>query len=161
MPPHLIVEPLGGDDVLTVVNCLILDALCFPLPGFVAARDLPRPGFRAWVCRSTDEAAPWGFLGCVRNRDSLHITVVATHPEQRRKGVAYALMRTAILQARQARLARVSLEVRPENQGAIALYEKLGFAVADRVPAYYGPGDDALIMVLPLAQPKTRLKTRS
>lgn len=70
-------------------------------------------------------------------------------------------MRTAVLQARHARLSRVSLEVRPDNRGAIALYEKLGFATVDRIPSYYGPGDDALLLVLPLAQPKSRHKTRS
>lgn len=161
MSPHLLVEPLGEEDILTIVNCMIIDALSFPRPGFVAARDLPRVGFRAWVCRSTDDPALWGFLGCLRNRDGLHVTAVATHPDHRRQGVAYALMRTALLQARQARLARVTLEVRPDNREALALYEKLGFSTTDRIPSYYGPGDDALVLVLPLAQPRTRLKTRS
>jgi ribosomal protein S18 acetylase RimI-like enzyme len=161
MQPHLIVEPLGEEDILTIVHCMLIDALSFPRPGFVAARDLPRVGFRAWVCRSTDAPEPWGFLGCLRKRDGIHITAVATHPEHRRKGVAYALMRTAILQARHARLTRISLEVRPDNQAAIALYEKLGFSTSDRIPSYYGPGDDALVLVLTLAQPKPRLKTRS
>ncbi|MCU0656948.1 MAG: GNAT family N-acetyltransferase [Polyangiaceae bacterium] len=161
MPSHLLVEPLASDDILAVTGCLILDALCFPRPGFVAARDLTRPGFRAWVCRSTETPSPWGFLGCTRVRDSLHVSAVATHPDFRRQGVAFALMRTAILQARHARLARVVLEVSPDNEGAVALYQKLGFTISNRVPGYYGAGEDALVMTLPLAQPKTRLKTRS
>jgi ribosomal protein S18 acetylase RimI-like enzyme len=159
MPTHLIVEPLG-EDIITLAHCMLIDALSFPRPGLIAARDLRRTGFRAWVCRSTDDPAPWGFLGAQRSREALHITAVAASPERRRKGVGLALMRTAILQARQARLPRVTLEVRPDNEEAIQLYEKLAFTVSGKIPEYYGPGDDAISMVLSLAQPRPRLRTR-
>jgi len=158
MPTHLIVEPLG-DDIVTLASCMVIDALAFPRPGFIAARDLRRPGFRAWVCRSTDGPELWGFLGALRVRGALHITAVATTPEHRRGGVGLALLRTAILQARQARLGRVTLEVRPDNEAALRLYEKLGFELVERLPAYYGPGDDALAMSLTVSQPKPRLRT--
>ena len=149
MPAHLLVEPLG-DDIVTVAGCLVLDALAFPRPGFVAARDLRRPGFRAWVCRSTDTPDLWGFLGCLRARDALHITVVTCAEAHRRHGVGTALLRTAMLQARTARLSRLTLEVRPDNTAAIALYHKLGFTDEGLRSDYYGPGDDALSMSLVL-----------
>ena len=147
MPAHLMVEPLG-DDIVTIAGCLVLDALAFPRPGFVAARDLSRPSFRAWVCRSTDTPDLWGFLGCVRARDSLHITVVTCAEAHRRHGVGTALLRTALLQARTQRLARLTLEVRPDNAAAIALYRKLGFSEQGLRADHYGPGDDALAMSL-------------
>ncbi len=149
MPAHLLVEPLG-DDIITIAGCLVLDALAFPRPGFVAARDLRRPGFRAWVCRSTDTPELWGFLGSLRSRDALHVTAVTCAEAHRRHGVGTALLRTAMLQARTMRLHRLTLEVRPDNEPAVALYRKLGFSDEGLRPSYYGPGDDALSFSLSL-----------
>jgi ribosomal-protein-alanine N-acetyltransferase len=45
---------------------------------------------------------------------------------------------------------RATLEVRPSNRGAIALYEQAGFAAAALRPRYYSDNDeDALLMWLP------------
>jgi ribosomal-protein-alanine N-acetyltransferase len=40
-----------------------------------------------------------------------------------------------------------SLEVRAGNSRAIALYEKLGFVIRQRLPGYYGDGEDGFRMV--------------
>jgi ribosomal protein S18 acetylase RimI-like enzyme len=43
--------------------------------------------------------------------------------------------------------ARLYLEVRPDNQSAIRLYEKAGFTVCKQLPNYYGPNHPAQRMV--------------
>jgi ribosomal protein S18 acetylase RimI-like enzyme len=48
--------------------------------------------------------------------------------EFRRRGIGEALLRVALDGARRYGLSRVELTVRPRNRGAIALYEKAGFA---------------------------------
>ena len=43
------------------------------------------------------------------------------------------------------------LEVRPSNRRAQLLYRRLGYHVIGRRPRYYGDGEDALVMFLPVA----------
>jgi ribosomal-protein-alanine N-acetyltransferase len=40
----------------------------------------------------------------------------------------------------------LTLEVRESNHAAVALYDRLGFVLAGRRPAYYTDGEDALVM---------------
>lgn len=129
---------------------MVLDALCFPTPGFVAARDLSCPGFHLWGCRSTDDPMLWGFLACSNQKMKLQISALATHPHHRRQGVARALMCNAIARAQLSSLSSILLEVHCKNEGAISLYKQLSFTIQNRIPAYYGPGQDAFLMELPL-----------
>jgi ribosomal-protein-alanine N-acetyltransferase len=45
---------------------------------------------------------------------------------------------------------RMLLEVRPDNEPAVALYRRLGFAAVTTRRDYYGPGAHALVMLRPL-----------
>ncbi|HZC14502.1 MAG TPA: ribosomal protein S18-alanine N-acetyltransferase [Thermoleophilaceae bacterium] len=87
-----------------------------------------------------------GYLVCSRYDTVWHVMNIAVEPEHRRTGVATALM--AALFARADRPgARYTLEVRPSNVAAVAMYERLGFRPAGRRPRYYhDTGEDALIM---------------
>jgi len=58
----------------------------------------------------------------------------------RRSGVGEALMRALHEQARKRRVRRVWLEVIVENTGALALYEKLGYAQVQDVEVWTLPG---------------------
>jgi [ribosomal protein S18]-alanine N-acetyltransferase len=88
-----------------------------------------------------------GYLVCSRYADVWHLMNVAVAPERRRRGIA-----TALLQGMFELLgddARVTLEVRPSNSGAIEMYEGLGFRAAGHRRGYYHDnGEDALIMWL-------------
>ena len=79
--------------------------------------------------------------------DECHITNIAVTPSMRGAGVGTELMRE-ILSAAAARGARsYTLEVRPSNDAAIALYRKFDFIVEGRRKRYYADtGEDALIM---------------
>ncbi len=68
---------------------------------------------------------------------------VATAPATRRSGVATALMQHMIAACAGE---PITLEVRRSNGAAIALYERHGFTTIATRRAYYGDGEDAVIM---------------
>ena len=73
---------------------------------------------------------------------------IAVDPGLRRKGIATALL-SALLERIDdgSGSAQLTLEVRPTNRSAIALYERFGFRSAGTRPRYYQDnGEDALIM---------------
>lgn len=74
-----------------------------------------------------------------------HLMNIAVAPEHRRKGIASDLILAAL--ARTAPDEPVTLEVRPTNRSAIALYEGLGFRSYGIRKGYYPDnGEDAVIM---------------
>ena len=76
-----------------------------------------------------------------------YITNVAVFPEYRRRGVAEQLIAVFDKFARGNRLAFLTLEVRPSNAAAIALYQRFGFEEVGRRRNYYDlPKEDALIL---------------
>jgi ribosomal-protein-alanine acetyltransferase/tRNA threonylcarbamoyl adenosine modification protein YeaZ len=78
--------------------------------------------------------------------DALWILNVATDPAKRRLGLARALVRALIGLARDAAHPRIDLEVRVDNDAAIALYASEGFVPVGRRPRYYRDGSDAILM---------------
>ena len=88
-----------------------------------------------------------GYAGLLVMADEGYITNVAVFPEYRRRGVAEQLIAVFDKFARGNRLAFLTLEVRPSNTAAIALYQGFGFEEAGRRRNYYDlPKEDALIM---------------
>jgi ribosomal-protein-alanine N-acetyltransferase len=88
-----------------------------------------------------------GYLVCSRYADVWHLMNVAVSPDRRRQAVATTLLRRMFEEA--GADARVTLEVRTSNQGAIAMYERFGFRAAGHRRGYYHDnGEDALIMWL-------------
>ena len=79
--------------------------------------------------------------------DEGYITNVAVFPEQRRRGIAGQLLQVFLNFAEANHLAFLTLEVRPSNAAAIALYQGFGFQEAGRRKNYYQqPREDAIIM---------------
>ena len=88
-----------------------------------------------------------GYAGLLVAADEGYITNVAVDPSRRRQGVAAQLLRVFVDFARANPLAVLTLEVRPSNQAAIALYQGFGFIEAGRRRNYYDlPKEDALIL---------------
>ena len=88
-----------------------------------------------------------GYAGLLVVADEGYITNVAVFPEYRRQGVAAKLLAVFENFARGNHLAFLTLEVRPSNAAAIALYESFGFKQAGRRKNYYDlPKEDALIL---------------
>jgi ribosomal-protein-alanine N-acetyltransferase len=90
-----------------------------------------------------------GYAGIWVVIDEGHITNVAIHPDRRDQGIATMLLSELLEAARQMGARRFTLEVRPSNASAVALYEKFGFRTKGYRKGYYGDnGEDAAIMWL-------------
>lgn len=102
--------------------------------------------------RESDETLT-AFILCQIAVDTADILMVATHPEQRRKGLAHSLTQSLIKRLGERGIARLTLDVAANNAPAIALYKGLGFIIDGRRPKYYTQGQeriDALLMSRPV-----------
>ena len=100
------------------------------------------------ICLATeDDQGIVGYLVCSRYGDVRHLMNVAVAPERRREGIASGLISRLFEAAGEQ--ARITLEVRKSNLGAIEMYEGFGFRPAGHRRRYYHDnGEDALIMWL-------------
>lgn len=81
--------------------------------------------------------------------DEFEILNLAVGKGCRRRGVATQLVAAALEHARTVGASQTYLEVRASNEGGIALYAGMGFAVCGRRPNYYrDPAEDAVLLVL-------------
>ncbi|QAU13898.1 GNAT family N-acetyltransferase [Halorubrum sp. BOL3-1] len=71
------------------------------------------------------------------DRCGAHVAELVVAPVFRRQGRGRALLRAAIDDAD----GPVTLQVHPDNDAALGLYESLGFAVVERRPDAYADGD--------------------
>jgi ribosomal-protein-alanine N-acetyltransferase len=86
-----------------------------------------------------------GYVICSRYADVWHVMNIAVDPSVRRRGIGATLLGSVIEQAGAGE--SFTLEVRPSNPGAIALYERFAFRTAGTRPLYYqDTGEDAVIM---------------
>ena len=94
-----------------------------------------------------------GYAGLLVVADEGYITNVAVLPEYRRRGVAARLLQVFCDFAAGQKLAFLTLEVRPSNEAAIALYTGFGFTERGRRRNYYDlPKEEALILTRDFAQ---------
>lgn len=81
--------------------------------------------------------------------DEAHIVNVAVREDRRRQGIARGLVKRLLDLSKEAGMKTASLEVRAGNEGAIRLYEDLGFVTTNRRKRYYPDNrEDALVMWL-------------
>lgn len=86
-------------------------------------------------------------------REDVQINNVAVRPDFRGKGIGEALVCHIIEKVRKNGATFVTLEVRPSNAAAVALYKKLGFEILGTRKNYYtNPDEDAYMMGLVLDQ---------
>lgn len=90
-----------------------------------------------------------GYGGMWQIFDEAHITNVAIHPDHQGKKLGRFLIHAMIQWAWSNQMSHMTLEVRPSNKPAIALYEAAGFRSVGRRPGYYEDnGEDAIVMWL-------------
>ncbi|HRI98645.1 MAG TPA: GNAT family N-acetyltransferase, partial [Nocardioides sp.] len=78
---------------------------------------------------------------------------IAVAPAVRRRGVARALLDEVVSLAEQEGMQRLLLEVREDNDGALAFYAAQGFVELDRRPKYYRDGTAAVVLERPVRMP--------
>ena len=86
-----------------------------------------------------------GFLTYSANEDFAELNDILVAPEERRKGVANALMGEFIALLK-GQTQKIFLEVRASNESAQALYFKWGFDKLSVRKKYYQDGEDALVL---------------
>jgi [ribosomal protein S18]-alanine N-acetyltransferase len=90
-----------------------------------------------------------GFIGLWYMASEVHVINLAVHPDFRRRGIGELLLIHGIEFSIGLRAIMVTLEVRPSNTGAQALYAIYGFTERGVRKAYYLDNrEDAVIMTL-------------
>ena len=107
---------------------------------------------RAFIARDGDVIV--GYAVMALEVDDCALYSIAIKPSHRRQGLAQILFNAGVSWAREAGKTRCLLEVRISNEGAIRLYEKMGFR-RDGIRKNYYPTqtskrEDALLMSLDL-----------
>lgn len=126
-----------------------LEKICFSRPWSkrMLAEELENACAAFLVAEDADSGQVMGYAGVLVMADEGYITNVAVFPEYRRRGIGAQIIEVFMNFARANRLAFLTLEVRPSNAAAIALYQGFGFEEVGRRKNYYDlPKEDALIL---------------
>ncbi len=126
-------------------NVIAIERRAFPTPWSLAmfVLELSKP---EGICLAAQRDGQLvGYIICSRFDQVWHIMNVSVDPDLQRRGIA-TVMIDEILR-RVGEEGQITLEVRPTNSAAIALYERFGFLAAGTRPRYYQDnGEDAVIM---------------
>lgn len=145
---RVVVEPMTIADVPDVHE---IERLSFAVPWPAHAFEQELRGNRLaryLVGRAGDRVV--GFAGTWLMVDDSHITTFGVHPDWRRQGIGRQLLLNLAELSVTIGARRMTLEVRPSNEAAQALYRAFGFEVVGRRPRYYtDDGEDALVMTTP------------
>ncbi|WP_338849823.1 ribosomal protein S18-alanine N-acetyltransferase [Massilia sp. W12] len=113
-------------------------------------RDSLAHGYHAWLlCEENGAVA--GYSICMDVVDEVHLLNIAVRPDLQRRGLARCILQRAIGMARAGGMQSMLLEVRPGNQRARALYERMGFVQIGLRKGYYPAQqgrEDALVLRL-------------
>jgi ribosomal-protein-alanine N-acetyltransferase len=110
-------------------------------------RLLAKPAGRAWAI--SDEQDVKGVVWFSIVQDEAEIIDIRVDERYRRSGIGESLLTQSFKKLRFSKIRSVFLEVRSSNTAALALYEKLGFAMMGRRENYYKTAtgrEDALTM---------------
>ncbi|MBQ7485680.1 MAG: ribosomal protein S18-alanine N-acetyltransferase [Oscillospiraceae bacterium] len=140
------IVPMGREHLDALAS---LEQICFSRPWSrkMLEEELENQCAAFLVAQEADSDSVLGYAGLLVVADEGYITNVAVQPACRRRGIATQLLQVFDRFARGHRLAFLTLEVRPSNTAAIALYNTFGFEEAGRRKNYYDlPREDALIL---------------
>jgi ribosomal-protein-alanine N-acetyltransferase len=132
-------------------ECWRLDLRCF-VDGEAYSREtfeylLTSPESVSYRAVTPDGTMVGFIVGIVEPDRTGHITTLGVAPEHRRRGIAQRMLLKVEEGFRRRGVRITRLEVRSVNTGAQDLYQKLGFAVTQRLPRYYSNGGDGLLMI--------------
>ena len=142
------IRPYRDEDFIAVA-ALEKSGLHEPYRSAVFVRQMGEVCKETFFVAVTDGDEPVGYtVGAAVQHNSTEAWILrmGVRDDQRRKGIGSALLKsvTGALQARHARTIRLS--VSPLNLPAIRLYERQGFVQDKIIPAYFGAGEDRVLM---------------
>lgn len=107
------------------------------------------------------QVAGWavGLLRRARPNPIGRIYTLAIHPKSQGLGLGRRLAEHLLAAFKSRGVRRIFLEVRHDNHGAIALYDRLGFQVVGHERHYYGRGRHGLTMLREASDPPKSSKS--
>jgi ribosomal-protein-alanine N-acetyltransferase len=109
--------------------------------------ELAQGATRTYLVATEDDEIV-AYAGLAAMPDEGYVQTIAVAPGHQRKGLGATLLQRLLDDAHERGLPKVGLEVRIDNEPAIAMYERFGFeAIAVRKRYYQPSGTDALVMV--------------
>jgi ribosomal-protein-alanine N-acetyltransferase len=143
MPPEIVTYSIEH-----VHQVALIEAELNPLPWseqlFRDELDVPANSRHWLVAVDGDEVV--GYAGAMFVSDEAHLMNVGVKPSRHREGIAMSLMLQMMSDVRVRGVVAMTLEVRPDNEAAIGLYRKFGYAPEGTRENYYPDAQDALIM---------------
>jgi ribosomal-protein-alanine N-acetyltransferase len=144
-------RPMREDDLAAIH---LIESRAYDFPWTVGIfRDCLRADYPAWLMYSSNDSRVVGYFLMSIAAGEAHVLNICIAPELQGQGYGRRLLHALLKMARERRVARVFLEVRPSNVNAIALYHDEGFNEIGRRPRYYPAKDgreDALVMAMEL-----------
>jgi len=157
------VGPATPDDVAAIVA---LEQVCQGADAWSAA--LVRDGVAGGVptvhhlvVRPSGVAHVVGYAVASAAGDVVELQRIGVDPGQRRGGLATRLLVGVLDLARAEGAERVLLEVREDNDAALAFYAARGFTELARRSRYYRDGATAVVLELPATGPDVKVCTTS
>lgn len=109
--------------------------------------ELADPKTRWYVVAELDGAVA-GYAGLAVFGDEAHVMTIGTEPVLQSRGIGRTMLRALLAEADRRQVRQVILEVRVDNEPAIALYESEGFTTVAVRKRYYQPENvDAAVMI--------------
>lgn len=99
------------------------------------------PTIEVWV---DDDVTAYAVVSVIH--DVTELQRLGVRSDTRRSGAATRLVRDLSLDLASRGVERIVLEVRLDNLGAHAFYDRLGFRELSRRPGYYADGADAYVL---------------
>lgn len=131
---------------------MAIESRAYPFPWTRGIfRDCLQAGHQALLALEDERPAGYGVMSIAA--DEAHLLNLCTAPERQSRGLGRHLLHALLRMARDHRVQRIFLEVRPSNPRAIALYHSEGFNEIGRRPRYYPAEqgrEDALVMAMEL-----------
>lgn len=131
------------------LKALVALEAIFPIGDRIAPaswrRFIAKPGC-VWVATTETDLLGAAVVLFRQGTRSARLYSLAAAPAARGSGLGAGLLEACETEALRRGCTCLRLEVRPDNSGAVALYEKQGFRSIGRKPAYYTDGTDALHM---------------
>ncbi len=153
------IEPLRRKDIR---RCVEIEKLLFPgdspWNAWAFQSELDAGGCYLAARTEDDELAGYAGLAVAGRPGDFEASVhtIGVHPDHQGRGIGTALLR-ALLERADELAAPVFLEVRTDNEPALALYDKHGFTRVGLRKRYYQPsGADAYTMMRPARSPEQR-----
>jgi ribosomal-protein-alanine N-acetyltransferase len=132
---------------LNAIEQIERDSYPTPWSRSMFAGELAKPSSLSLGAFDSESGVLVGYLVISRYVDAWHVMNVAVMPSYRRRGVARALLDRLFEVTASDERRGYTLEVRVSNEGAIKLYEAMGFVSRGVRRGYYTDNrEDALIM---------------